>query len=208
MADRKAELERKKAKLEQLRAEKKRAEEEKKKGVSGAAGSAAAVAGPPAAKDLRLEADDILKELGISTGDAPEAPVKVKQEPSSEESVPDAGASEMLVMGRRPVSALGISKITQTSIPPRELVQYSKETQTASLPEDGEGSRGAVVDDVDVLSETAQQPEKPVELESVANEEVSGITAEKTPLRVLTEDECRQVSRPFHSVIMAALCNS
>ena len=190
MADRKAELERKKAKLEQLRAEKKRAEEEKKKGASG--GSPATVAGPPAAKDLRLEADDILKELGISTGDAPEAAVKDKQEPLTEESVPDAGVSEVPATGRRPMSALGISKITQTSIPPRELVQYSKETQTASLPEDAEGGRGAVVDDVDVLSETAQQPEKPVE--SVANAEVPETPAEKPPLRVLTEDECRQVS--------------
>ena len=69
--------------------------------------------------------------------------------------------------------------------------RYSKETQTASLPEDAEGSRGTVLDDVDVLSETAQQPEKPVELELDA--EVSGAAAEKPPLRVLTEDECRQV---------------
>jgi len=191
MADRKAELERKKAKLEQLRAEKKRAEEEKKKGASG--GSPATVAGSSSAKDLRLEADDILKELGISTGDVPETAVKVKQEPLAEENVPDAGMSEMPVMGRRMMSALGISKITQTSIPPREQVQYSKETQTASLPEDGEGSHGAVVDDVDVLSETAQQPEKPIELESAIKEEVSGTPAEKPLLRVMTDDECRQV---------------
>jgi len=191
MADRKAELERKKAKLEQLRAEKKRAEEEKKKGSSG--GSPAAVAGLPVAKDLRLEADDILKELGIPTSDVPEAAVKVKQEPLTEESVADAGVSEMLATGRRPMSALGISKITHTSIPPRELVQYSKETQTASLPEDAEGGRAAV-DDVDVLSETAQQPDKPAELDAARNDEVPESSAEKPPLRVLTEDECRQVS--------------
>ena len=191
MADRKAELERKKAKLEQLRAEKKRAEEEKKKGSSG--GSPAAVAGLPVAKDLRLEADDILKELGIPTGDVPEAAVKVKQEPLTEESVADAGVSEMPATGRRPMSALGISKITQTSIPPRELVQYSKETQTASLPEDAEGGLAAI-DDVDVLSETAQQPDKPAELDAARNDEVPESSAEKPPLRVLTEDECRQVS--------------
>jgi len=190
MADRKAELERKKAKLEQLRAEKKRAEEEKKRGASGS--TLPTVAGTSATKDLRLEADDILKELGIPTGDVPEAAVKVKPEPLTEETVPDAGVSDMPVIGRHPMSALGISKITQTSIPPRELVQYSKETQTASLSEDAEGSRGAVVDDVDVLSETAQQPEKPAEPESVTNE-VAGISAEKPPPRVLTEDECRQV---------------
>jgi len=191
MADRKAELERKKAKLEQLRAEKKRAEEEKKKGTLGAAGTTASGA-TPAAKDFRIEADDILKELGIPTGDAAETAVRVKQEPVTEESKADVGMLD--VVGRRPLSALGISKITQTSIPPRELVQYSKETQTASLPEDSEGGRGAVVDDVDVLSETAQQPEKPVELESAAKDEVSEAAVEKPPPRVLTEDECRQVS--------------
>jgi len=69
MADRKAELERRKAKLEQLGAEKKHAEEEKKGSSSG---SLAAAAGPrpPVGKDLRLETDDIL-ELGIPTGDVP-----------------------------------------------------------------------------------------------------------------------------------------
>jgi len=191
MADRKAELERKKAKLEQLRAEKKRAEEEKKKGAMGAAGTAVAAA--PAAKDLRIEADDILKELGISTGDVPEASVRVKQEPSTEESKADIGTLDIPVVGRRQMSALGISKITQTSIPPREVVQYSKETQTAVLPEDSEGGRGAMVDDVDVLSETAQQPEKPVEPEQATKDEVSEAAVEKPPPRVLTEDECRQV---------------
>ena len=190
MADRKAELERKKAKLEQLRAEKKRAEEEKKRGASGATGTTASAV--PAAKDLRIEADDILKELGISTGDVAEPAVRVKQEPSADESKPEAAISEMPVMVRRQTSALGISKITQTSIPPREMVQYSKETQTTGLPEDAEGGRGALVDDVDVLSETAQQPEKPVE--PAMMEEVAETPAEKPPPRVLTEDECRQVS--------------
>jgi len=192
MADRKAELERKKAKLEQLRAEKKRAEEEKKRGALGPAGAAAT--GAPAAKDLRIEADDILKELGISTGDVPETAVKVKQEPLTEESKSDIGVLDVPLAGRQQLSALGISKITQTSIPPRELVQYSKETQTAALPEDSEGGHGAMVDDVDVLSETAQQPEKPIEPVSAARDEASEAAAEKPPPRVLTEDEYRQVS--------------
>jgi len=190
MADRKAELERKKAKLEQLRAEKKRAEEEKKKGALGTTATTASAL--PVAKDLRIEADDILKELGISTGDVPEPAVRVKQEASGEESKVEADMSEVPATGRRQVSALGISKITQTSIPPREVVQYCKETQTASLPDDAEAGRGAVMDDVDVLSETAQQPEKPVE--PAAKEEVTETPAEKPPPRVLTEDECRQVS--------------
>jgi len=189
MADRKAELERKKAKLEQLRAEKKRAEEEKKKGALGTGGTPPG--GAPVAKDLRIEADDILKELGISTGDAPEAAVRVKQEPLEEEGKPDIVVLD--VAGRRQMSALGISKITQTSIPPREMVQYSKETQTASLLEDSEGGRAAMVDDVDVLSETTHQPEKPVEPELVTKGEESGTAVEKPPPRVLTEDECRQV---------------
>jgi len=193
MADRKAELERKKAKLEQLRAEKKRAEEEKKKGALGSATTTTSAL--PVAKDLRIEADDILKELGISTADVLEPAARVKQELATEESKLEAAAvSEMPVVGRRQMSALGISKITQTSIPPREVVQYSKETQTASLPDDSEGGHSAALDDVDVLSETTQQPEKPVDLESDAKETVTEAPVEKPLPRVLTEDEYRQVS--------------
>jgi len=58
--------------------------------------------------------------------------VKVKQELLTEENVPDAGVSEMPAMGWHPVSALAISKIMQTSIPPQELVQYSKECKDRS----------------------------------------------------------------------------
>jgi len=89
--------------------------------------------------------------------------VKVKQELLTEENVPDAGVSEMPAMGRHPVSALAISKIMQTSIPPQELVQ------TASLLEDTEDSQDTV-DDMDVLLETVQQPEKPAGLEAARNE--------------------------------------
>jgi len=154
---------------------------------------------PPAAKDLRLEADDILKELGIPTGDVPDvaAAAKVKAEPLADDRKPEL--AEILAPGRRPTSsALGISKITQTSIPPRELVQYSKETQTAvSVAEDGDAGRGAVVDDVDVLSETAQQPEKPAEPESPEKEAAADFMPEKPPTRVMNEDEYRQVGVPL-----------
>jgi dynein intermediate chain, cytosolic len=191
MADRKAELERKKAKLEQLRAEKKRVEEEKKKeALAASAGRPATAVGM---KDLRNEAEDLLKQLGIATSDSPEQPMR--HELSDSDLVSSAslttGSQEPIMMVKRSVPTLGISKVTQTNIPPRELVQYCKETQTVVCEDSAESSSNLLGEDADEVSESAPQPSKLAEAEPSANDTTH---IEKLPPRVLTEDECKQVT--------------
>lgn len=190
MADRKAELERKKAKLEQLRAEKKRVEEEKKKEALAASGGKAGGGG--GMKDLRSETEDLLKQLGIGASEAPEQSMKPELSDSDLASTASllAGSQEPVVMIKRPAPSLGISKVTQTNIPPRELVQYSKETQTVVCEDATESSSNLLGEDADDVSESASQPSKSAEVEPSAE---STAPVEKLPPRVLTEDECKQV---------------
>ena len=73
MADRKLELERKKAKLAAMREEKKKREDEKRRGVGDASTPGASSDAP----DLRTEAEDILKNLGIPMNTPQPAPGSV-----------------------------------------------------------------------------------------------------------------------------------
>ncbi|XP_013381208.1 cytoplasmic dynein 1 intermediate chain 2 isoform X2 [Lingula anatina] len=130
MADRKAELERKKLKLQQMREEKKRKEEEKKRKEQVEAEPSGKGAAQP--EDLRAETEQMLKDLGIpATVPSQQAPQKT--EPVTSRSVPQPAVNAAAPPGQRlpatPVK-LGISKLTQTTIPPKEHITYSKETQT------------------------------------------------------------------------------
>uniref|UniRef100_A0A8C6ZNY2 Dynein cytoplasmic 1 intermediate chain 1 n=1 Tax=Nothoprocta perdicaria TaxID=30464 RepID=A0A8C6ZNY2_NOTPE len=127
-SDLKAELERKKQRLAQIREEKKRKEEERKKKEQKK---------EPAQEDSdldrkRRETEALLQSIGIS----PEPPlVPTPMSPSSKSvSTPsDAGSQDsgdLGPMGRRRLHKLGVSKITQVDFLPREVVSYSKETQT------------------------------------------------------------------------------
>ena len=195
MSDRKAELERKKAKLEQLRAEKKRADEEKRKGLhaSGSSSSLGAGASPIASRST--EADDILKELGIVTSESP------GQQPNVEPSAAKS-SSEMMVGGsvsvggvaaevpvadykKSAMKSLGVSKVTQTNIPPRELVQYCKETQTIEV----------IAEDEDSHADTTAADDEPASQSASNIEQKEEPEAEETapPPRILSEDECKQV---------------
>uniref|UniRef100_A0AAR2M428 Dynein cytoplasmic 1 intermediate chain 1 n=1 Tax=Pygocentrus nattereri TaxID=42514 RepID=A0AAR2M428_PYGNA len=125
-SDLKAELERKKQRLAQIREEKKRKEEEKKKKEK------AEIA--PEDSDLdrkRRETEALLQSIGIS----PEPPlVPTQMSPSKSMSTPSETGSQDSVdgatAGRRRMHRLGASKITQVDFLPREVVSYSKETQT------------------------------------------------------------------------------
>lgn len=126
MADRKAELERKKAKLEQMRAERKRKQEESQLDVSGSVGNVA-----PPVKDLRSETEELLKDIGIplssDTGHAQQRPAAAAAESKSADS--SANLQESVYAAKKPV-ALAFSKVTQTNLVPKDVVQYNKETQT------------------------------------------------------------------------------
>lgn len=160
-SDLKAELERKKQRLAQIREEKKRKEEERKKKEADLQQKK-----EPAQEDSdldrkRRETEALLQSIGIS----PEPPlVPTPMSPSSKSvSTPsDAGSQDSgdlgpigrtlqwdtdpsvlqlqsdSELGRR-LHKLGVSKITQVDFLPREVVSYSKETQTPLATHQSEG---------------------------------------------------------------------
>ncbi|KAI4810110.1 hypothetical protein KUCAC02_018957 [Chaenocephalus aceratus] len=126
----KAELERKKQRIAQIREEKKRKEEEKKRkdGESKRGGEA----GGHDDSDLerkRREAEMLLQSVGI-TPDISHVPA-----PMTLHWDPDPSTlqlhSDSELMGRGAVR-LGMSKLTQVDFAPKEMVSYCKETQTAT----------------------------------------------------------------------------
>ncbi|XP_051729147.1 cytoplasmic dynein 1 intermediate chain 1 isoform X3 [Ctenopharyngodon idella] len=183
-SDLKAELERKKQRLAQIREEKKRKEEEKKKKESETQQKAEAA---PEDSDLdrkRRETEALLQSIGIS----PEPPlVPTPMSPSKSMSTPSETGSQDSVdgaaAGRRRTHRLGPSKITQVDFLPRELVSYCKETQTplaAHQSEEDEEEDEEVTEPKDGLETDLQE------------EEESKETKEGHP-RELTEEEKQQV---------------
>ncbi|XP_041117800.1 cytoplasmic dynein 1 intermediate chain 2 isoform X4 [Polyodon spathula] len=214
----KAELERKKQRLAQIREEKKRKEEERKKKE---ADQKKEVAPPQDDSDLekkRREADALLQSMGI-TPDAPvvqplrvvtadtclfhylvpppmspsSKSVSTPSEAGSQDSGDGAVGSRTLHwdsdpsvlqlhsdLGRGPLK-LGMAKITHVDFPPREVVSYTKETQTPVVTQQKE--------EEDEEEETV--PLKPViepeEEKAVQKEE------EEAPPHELTEEEKLQV---------------
>uniref|UniRef100_A0A8D3DNW1 Dynein cytoplasmic 1 intermediate chain 1 n=1 Tax=Scophthalmus maximus TaxID=52904 RepID=A0A8D3DNW1_SCOMX len=136
-SDLKAELERKKQRLAQIREEKKRKEEERKKKE---------VRKKVKDSDLdrkRRETEALLQSIGISpepplvpTPVSPSKSVSTPSEAGSQDSV-DGGAT-----GRRRMQKLGASKITQVDFLPKEVVSYCKETQTPLAAHLSEEERG------------------------------------------------------------------
>nr|XP_009300386.1 cytoplasmic dynein 1 intermediate chain 2 isoform X2 [Danio rerio] len=148
----KAELERKKQRLAQIREEKKRKEEErKKKELDGRKEGASP---PQEDSDLerkRREAEALLQSMGITDASMVPPPmspsaksVGTPSETGSQDSGDggtgprtlhwDSDPSTLLLhsdsqLGRGPLK-LGMSKVTQVDFPPKEMVSYSKETQT------------------------------------------------------------------------------
>nr|XP_033492824.1 cytoplasmic dynein 1 intermediate chain 1 isoform X10 [Epinephelus lanceolatus] len=134
-SDLKAELERKKQRLAQIRQEKKIKEEErKKKEVRKKSESQQKRESTPEDSDLdrkRRETEALLQSIGISpepplvpTPVSPSKSVSTPSETGSQDSA-DGGAA-----GRRRMQRLGASKITQVDFLPKEVVSYCKETQT------------------------------------------------------------------------------
>ncbi|XP_067687248.1 cytoplasmic dynein 1 intermediate chain 2-like isoform X26 [Haliotis asinina] len=196
MADRKAELERKKARLEQMRKE--RIEKER---IKKSQPSEDSKAKPPT--DLRTETDKMLRDLGIP--------------PAAEIISPDATAEKGLPPGAQPNKQgeitqtvapssskrkvnLSMCKVSETNIPPKENVTYSKEVQTVAsepLDKDGlKGGRGPANDEADTDSmdvETAPTHRMP-HVEMVAPTQQEGEKKEeKIPVREMSEEEKKAV---------------
>ncbi|KAI1885736.1 hypothetical protein AGOR_G00206880 [Albula goreensis] len=205
-SDLKAELERKKQRLAQIREEKKRKEEERKKKESEMQQKTEAV---PEDSDLdrkRRETEALLQSIGIS----PEPPlVPTPMSPSSKSvSTPSEAGSQESVdggtvgryrtlqwdtdpsvlqlqadseLGRR-MHRLGASKITQVDFLPKEVVSYSKETQTPLAAHQSEEE-----EEDEEITEPKPGPESDQQEEEEKRE-----TKEIHP-RELTEEEKQQV---------------
>ncbi|XP_072540088.1 dynein, cytoplasmic 1, intermediate chain 2a isoform X1 [Salminus brasiliensis] len=217
----KAELERKKQRLAQIREEKKRKEEERKKKET--EGRRDGSSPPNDDTDLerkRREAEALLQSMGI-TDPAMVQPLRVVTEdtclfhylvpppmsPSaksvgSETGSQDSGdgatgprtlhwdsdPSTLLLhsdsqLGRVPLR-LGMAKVTQVDFPPKELVSYSKETQTPTHTQ----IKHAVEDD----NEEEDLPVVPSALDT-PQESDSHEAEEEVPPHELTEEEKQQI---------------
>ncbi|XP_046565131.1 cytoplasmic dynein 1 intermediate chain 2-like isoform X10 [Haliotis rubra] len=208
MADRKAELERKKARLEQMRKERSEKERIKKSQPKSSSlskdesvqrqQSEDTKAKPPT--DLRTETDKMLRDLGIP--------------PAAEIISPDATAEKGLPPGAQPNKQgeitqtvapssskrkvnLSMCKVSETNIPPKENVTYSKEVQTVASEPLDKDARGpwdyyddeADTDSMDVGVETGPSHRMP-HVEMVAPTQQEGEKKEeKIPVREMSEEE-------------------
>ncbi|XP_036041514.1 cytoplasmic dynein 1 intermediate chain 2 isoform X3 [Onychomys torridus] len=189
----KAELERKKQRLAQIREEKKRKEEERKKKETDQKKEAAvSVQEESDLEKKRREAEALLQSMGLTT-DSPivfsEYWVPPPMSPSSKSvSTPsEAGSQDSgdgAVGSRRGPIKLGMAKITQVDFPPREIVTYTKETQTpvTAQPKEDEEEE----DDVT----TPKPPVEPEEEKTLTKDEESD---GKAPPHELTEEEKQQI---------------
>ncbi|XP_051562684.1 dynein, cytoplasmic 1, intermediate chain 2a isoform X3 [Myxocyprinus asiaticus] len=199
----KAELERKKQRLAQMREEKKRKEEERKKKELD--GRKEGVSPPQDDSDLerkRREAEALLQSMGIvdaSMVPPPMSPsaksVGTPSETGSQDSGDggtgprtlhwDSDPSTLLLhsdsqLGRGPLK-LGMSKVTQVDFPPKELVSYTKETQTPTQTQHREDE-----EEEEDLAETQPVLERQDEKDSQKDEE-------EAPPHELTEEEKKQI---------------
>lgn len=183
----KAELERKKQRLAQIREEKKRKEEERKKKESDQKKEAAvAVQEESDLEKKRREAEALLQSMGLTT-DSPIVPPPMSPSSKSVSTPSEAGSQDSgdgAVGSRRGPIKLGMAKITQVDFPPREIVTYTKETQTpvAAQPKEDEEEE----DDVT----TPKPPVEPEEEKALTKDEESDNTA---PPHELTEEEKQQI---------------
>nr|KAF6353165.1 dynein cytoplasmic 1 intermediate chain 2 [Pipistrellus kuhlii] len=203
----KAELERKKQRLAQIREEKKRKEEERKKKETDQ--KKEAVAPVQEESDLekkRREAEALLQSMGL-TPESPIVPPPLSPSSKSVSTPSEAGSQDSgdgpvgsrtlhwdtdpsvlqlhsdSDLGRGPIK-LGMAKITQVDFPPREIVTYTKETQTpvmAQPKEDDEEEDDAV---------TPKPPIEPEEEKILKKDEEND---SKAPPHELTEEEKQQI---------------
>ncbi|XP_062846752.1 cytoplasmic dynein 1 intermediate chain 1 isoform X2 [Trichomycterus rosablanca] len=211
-SDLKAELERKKQRLAQIREEKKRKEEERKKKESETHQKTEAVTEDSDLDRKRRETEALLQSIGIS----PEPPlVPTQMSPSISMSTPSETGSQDSVEGAtvgrtlqwdtdpsvlqlqadselgRKMHKLGPSKITQVDFLPREVVSYSKETQTPLAAHQSEEEE----------EEDEDNTEPKASLESDQKEDEKSTDAKEGHPRELTEEEKQQVLHSEEFVI-------
>lgn len=195
MSDRKAELERKKAKLEQMRKE--RQEKDRIKKLKETPDENVQKKAPTG--DKHKETEDLLRDLGIPPA-APTAvdvlseSVKTNAGPKSDTEAASPQPPPP-ILSMKPKMKLSIAKVSETSIPPRENVVYNKETQTTIVdPLDKEGHRHGDddADSVDVAEHSPTHKMPHVEMVPPARTQEDLDKKEEKPLPELSEEEKKQ----------------
>ncbi|XP_052855977.1 cytoplasmic dynein 1 intermediate chain isoform X12 [Drosophila gunungcola] len=170
--DRKAELERKKAKLAALREEKDRRRREKEiKDMEEAAGRIGGGAGID--KDQRKDLDEMLSSLGVAPVSEVLSSLSSVNSMTSDNSntqTPDASLQATVngqSGGKKQPLNLSVYNVQATNIPPKETLVYTKQTQTTSTG----GGNG------DVLAFDAQGDDEESSLQNLDN----GFTSKLPP---------------------------
>ncbi|XP_036396102.1 cytoplasmic dynein 1 intermediate chain 2-like isoform X4 [Megalops cyprinoides] len=179
----KAELERKKQRLAQIREEKKRKEEERKKKEADQTKEPSPPRDDSDLERKRREAEALLQSMGI-TQDAPVAPPPMSPTSKSAGTPSEAGSQDSAdgALGpRRGPLKLAMAKVTQVDFAPREIVSYSKETQTPVQTQPKEEE-----DEEEEMSPPKTVLEGPEELAEQREEE-------EAPPHELTEEEKLQI---------------
>ncbi|XP_051883406.1 cytoplasmic dynein 1 intermediate chain 2-like isoform X4 [Pristis pectinata] len=175
----KAELERKKQRLAQIREEKKRKEEERKKKEADQKKELPQNEETDIEKKRR-EAEALLQSMGITSEPSVVPPTSP---PSKSVSTPsEAGSQDSAdcTLGpRRGAIKLEMAKITQVDFPPREIVTYTKGTQTPVITQKAEEE-----EEEEIVPKQVVEPE-PVQVQK--EEDKEGVPRE------LTEEEKQQI---------------
>ncbi|XP_015794546.1 cytoplasmic dynein 1 intermediate chain 1 isoform X4 [Tetranychus urticae] len=139
MADRRAELEKKRQRLAQLQAEKERRQREKEAALLEQAGSNAPSSGKNTG-DLRREANQLLTQLGIDPlGDIAQLTPSPNTEVSSETTSGQHAAEPPVEEPKKKPISLALVNVNEINIPPKESVTYNKQTQTTGSGSDRDG---------------------------------------------------------------------
>ncbi|XP_022327587.2 cytoplasmic dynein 1 intermediate chain 1-like isoform X27 [Crassostrea virginica] len=197
MADRKAELERKKLKLEQMRKEREEKNRQRKFKESGEEKKA-----KESAEDIRAKTDELLGSLGIQDTPAPGKPAVQERSPDHTQGAPAAQPSSQITSRQK--AKLCVVKVGETNIPPRENVTYSKETQTIvveSAEKEGHrfGARGPWdyydedADSIDVHPAPTHHKMPHVEMVHPTQTQEDIQKQEEKPIIELSEEEKKQI---------------
>ncbi|XP_077435413.1 dynein, cytoplasmic 1, intermediate chain 2a isoform X3 [Vanacampus margaritifer] len=177
----KAELERKKQRLAQIREEKKRKEEERKKKEAEQLKDTSIHHEESDLEKKRNEVDALLQSFDIAS-DVSVVPPPMSPTAKSADALSETGSqdSDGAVGPRRGASKLGMAKVTQVDFPPRETVSYTKETQTPVITQQKEDEE-----------EEEVAPPQPVVESQIEKPDIK--EEEEATLHELTEEEKLQI---------------
>uniref|UniRef100_A0A4W6FVN1 Dynein cytoplasmic 1 intermediate chain 2 n=1 Tax=Lates calcarifer TaxID=8187 RepID=A0A4W6FVN1_LATCA len=184
----KAELERKKQRLAQIREEKKRKEEERKKKEADQLKDAALHQDDSDLERKRRDAEALLQSMGI-TPEVPVVPPPMSPTAKSAGTPSEAGSQDsdgLLCASRRGTPKLGMAKVTQVDFPPRETVSYTKETQTPVMTQqkEEEEEEEEIAPPQPVVETPTEKPDQKEEEEAPPHE-----LTEEEKLQILHSEE-------------------